>query len=106
MSLATRLTLTYLLVTLAGLLLLGGGAVALAGGYDAQRRQVELEGQADVFAAYVAELAPDAEALAALAPSLAQRAPLPGDVAVRIFRANGTLLSPQLGLGRFPSRPV
>ena len=104
MSLATRLTLTYLLITLGGLLLLGGGAVVLAGSYDAQRRQGELDGQADVFAAYVAELAPDANALTALAPSLAQRAALPPDVAARIFRTDGALVSAQLGLGPFPSR--
>jgi signal transduction histidine kinase len=106
MSLTLRLALTYLLITLGGLLLLGSGAVLLAGRYDAARREQELGGQADIFAAFVAEVAPNEGTLAALAPGLAARAALPSGVVVRIFAANGQLLSPQAGLGPFPSRPA
>jgi signal transduction histidine kinase/HAMP domain-containing protein len=106
MSLRLRLTLTYLLVTISGLLLLGGGFIALAGRYTAQQRARTLAGQAEVFANFVTELVRTPTALQSLAPDLAASGVVPGDVTVRIFSPAGTLLSAQRGLGPFPSRAV
>jgi signal transduction histidine kinase/HAMP domain-containing protein len=106
MSLRLRLTLTYLLVTVGGLLLLGGGFIALAGRYTAQQRERTLAGQAEVYANFVTELVRTPTGLQSLAPDLAASGVVPGDVTVRIFSAAGTLLSGQRGLGPFPSRAV
>lgn len=106
MSLRLRLTLTYLLVTLVGLLLLGSGFTTLAARYTAQQRERELAGQADIYARYVAELARTPTELQSLAPNLSVGGILAADVSVRIFDRDGTLLSRTSGLGPFPSRPV
>ncbi len=106
MSLTLRLPLTYLLVTLGGLLLLGGGFITLAGQYTAQQGQRALETQAAIYSDYLAALASNTADLQALATSSAISGVLPADVTVRIFSVNGTLLSNSAGLGPFPSRPV
>lgn len=103
---ARRLTLTYLLVTLIGLLLLGGGFVALAARYEGEQRQRELQAQAALYADFVAALAISAAQLQALAPGLATAAILPTDVQARIFSTGGVLLTAEGGLGPFPSRPA
>lgn len=106
MSLTLRLTLTYLLVTLSGLLLLGGAFMTLMDRYTAQQRERELAAQADVYTSYVAELARTPAELQSFAPSLSASGVLPAAVTVRIFSTGGTLLSDAAGLGPFPSRPV
>jgi signal transduction histidine kinase len=106
MRLDLRLTLTYLLITLVALALLGGGLLLLAQAYITGQAEAELAAQADLYAEFVAELTPDADALPALAPSLVTNAALPPGVTVRMFAANGNLLSDSAGLGPFPSRPV
>ncbi len=106
MSLAFRLTLTYLLVTLAGLLLLGGSFIALVNTTLSRQNQQELAAQTAIFAGLVAEIAASPAEVQALAPGLADSAAVPPGVTARIFSANGTLLSSQAGLGPFPSRPV
>lgn len=106
MSLTPRLTLTYLLVTLGGLLLLGSGIVLLASRYTAQQRERELAAQADVYVGYVTALVRTSAELQALAPNLAADQVLPAETTVRIFASNGVLLSDSAGLGPFPSRPV
>ncbi len=106
MSLHLRLTLTYLLVTISGLLLLGGGFMALAGRYTAQQRARTLAGQAEIYANFVTELVRTPTALQSLAPDLTASGVVPGDVTVRIFSPAGTLLSGQRGLGPFPSHAV
>ncbi len=106
MSLAFRLTLTYLLVTLAGLLLLGGSFIALVNSALSRQNQQELAAQTAIFAGLVAELAAGPAEVQALAPGLADSAAVPPGVTARIFAANGTLLNSAAGLGPFPSRPV
>lgn len=106
MSLAVRLTLTYLLVTLAGLLLLGGSFIALVNSALSRQNQQELAAQTAIFAGLVAELAASPAEVQALAPGLVDSASVPPGVTARIFAANGTLLSNPAGLGPFPSRPV
>lgn len=104
MSLTLRLTLTYLLVTLGGLLLLGVGAVTLAGAYTEQQRERALGSQADLYATYLSEIVASPETLPALAPDLATRATLPTGVQPRIFARNGARLAGDPALGPFPSR--
>lgn len=106
MSLRLRLTLTYLLVTISGLLLLGGGFIALAERYTRGQREQTLAAQAEVYTSFVAELVRTPTELQSLAPSLTSGAVVPGEVTVRIFSPGGTLLSGTKGLGPFPSRPV
>lgn len=106
MSLTLRLTLTYLLITLAGLLLLGAGLIVLAEHYTEQQQQRELLAQTELYASFVAELAHTPAELRSLAPDLVSGRVLPGDTTVRIFAPNGALLSESASLGPFPSRVV
>lgn len=106
MSLTLRLSLTYLLLTLVGLLLLGAGFVALADRYLAGRRAQALDAQAEIYAALIGELAGSPDALQGLAAGGVGRELLPPDTAVRIFATGGALLSGDPALGPFPSRPA
>lgn len=104
MSLTLRLTATYLLITLVGLLLLGAGFVALAGAYLGERRERELEAQAEIYAGLLGELAASPAALQALAPTRAGAELLPPGTAARVFSTTGALLAGDPALGPFPSR--
>lgn len=106
MSLTVRLALTYLLITLAGLLLVGGGFVALAGRYLARERERELDAQTEIYAALLGELAATPAELQAL--SLAPRGGrlLPAGTAARVFSPAGVLIAGDPALGPFPSRPA
>jgi signal transduction histidine kinase len=103
-SLTTRLTLSHVLVTLGGLVLLGAALIVLV-----QRGQrVEMVGnllaQAQVYAVYASELAGDSNTLAAVAPTLVRRFNPPPDITVRVLAPNGTVLFASRDLGDFPSR--
>ncbi len=105
-TLTTRLTLSYLLATLVGLMLLGGSVLGLvARGLQTQLLDA-LQSQTTVYAAYAATLASDTATLGAQAQAIVARFPTPPDVEVRIFATNGSLLLPKGPLGIFPSRPV
>lgn len=104
MALTLRLTLTYLLVTLAGVLLLGAGFVVLAERELASQRERELSAQAEIFAALLGELATTPAALQALAPSSLGADLLPSGTSARIFSTTGARLAGDPDLGPFPSR--
>ncbi|NWF79598.1 MAG: HAMP domain-containing histidine kinase [Chloroflexi bacterium] len=104
MSLTLRLTTTYLLLTLAGMLLLGAGFVWLAGRALAELRERELGAQAELYAALLGELAASAGALQALAPIRPGGELLPPGTAARVFSPAGALLAGDPDLGPFPSR--
>lgn len=104
MSLTARLALTYLLLTLAGLLLVGGGFVALAGRYLAGERERELSAQAELYAALLGELAATPAQLQALAQTPPRADMLPAGTAARIFSPAGALIAGDPDLGPFPSR--
>lgn len=106
LSLTTRLTLSHLLATLAGLLFLGGSLLALVEYSQRSEMLASLQRQAEVYAAYAAGLASDTQTLSAQAAAVAARFPPPPDVVVRIFAANGSPLIPNSPLGQFPSRLV
>ncbi len=104
MSLTVRLALTYLLITLAGLLLVGGGVVLLAGRYLADERERELGAQTAIYAALLGELSATPAQLQALAQSPVGGELLPAGTAARIFSAAGALIAGDPALGPFPSR--
>lgn len=104
MPLTLRLSLTYLLVTLAGALLLGLGLVALVERYLAQERAGALAAQAEIYAALLGELAADEAALQAIVGSGLADDLLPPDTAARVFSSAGSLLAGDPALGPFPSR--
>ncbi len=106
MSLTLRLTLTYLVITLVGLLLPGAGLIVLAEHYAEQQQQRELQAQTELYAGFVAELASTPAELRSLAPDLVSGRVLPGNTTVRIFAPTGALLTEASGLGPFPSRAV
>jgi signal transduction histidine kinase len=106
MTLTLRLTLTYLALTLAGLLLLGGGFLTLTSQYLAQRGEQELAIQVDVAAGLLAELATTPNELQALATSELVEGVLPAGTHPRIFTPAGALISGDAQLGPFPSRPA
>jgi signal transduction histidine kinase len=104
MSLTLRLTCTYLLITLTGVLLLGAGFVALAGRELAEQRARALDAQTEIYAALLGELAATPAALQALAPARPGADLLPPGTAVRVFSTAGALLAGDPALGPFPSR--
>ncbi|MEI7772222.1 MAG: HAMP domain-containing sensor histidine kinase [Chloroflexales bacterium] len=106
MPLTLRLSLTYLLLTLVGLLLLGAGFVALATSYLAGQRAQALAAQAEIYAALVGELADSPQSLQGLAAGGVGRELLPAGTAARIFSTGGALLAGDPSLGPFPSRPA
>jgi len=104
MPLTLRLSLTYLLVTLAGALLLGLGLVAMVERYlDAERARA-LSAQAAIYAALLAEIAPDGSTLGAVAGAGLADDLLPPGTAARVFGTGGGLLAGDQALGPFPSR--
>ncbi len=106
MPLTLRLILTYLVVTLGGMFLLGFGFITLAERYVDQQRYQELAAQAEVYSRFLSTLVDTSTQFQVLAPDLAASRIVPANVTVRLFAANGTLLSASRGLGPFPSRPV
>lgn len=104
MSLTLRLSLTYLLITLAGVLLLGAGLILLTERYLAEQQARELGAQAELFTALLDELAATPAALQALAPALPGGELLPPDTEARLFSGAGALLAGDPALGPFPSR--
>ncbi|MBA3945287.1 MAG: HAMP domain-containing histidine kinase [Herpetosiphonaceae bacterium] len=105
-TLTTRLTLSYVLATLVGLVLLGGSVLGLVARSLQTQLLDALQSQTAVYAAYAATLASDTSTLGAQASAIVERFPTPPDVEVRIFATNGSLLLPKGPLGLFPSRPV
>lgn len=106
MSLTVRLALTYLLITLGVLLLVGGGFVALAGRYLAAERERELSAQTELYAALLGELATTPAQLQALAQSPSGGDLLPAGTSARVFSQAGALVAGDPALGPFPSRPA
>ncbi|NTU80827.1 MAG: HAMP domain-containing histidine kinase [Chloroflexales bacterium] len=104
MSLTVRLGLTYLLITLVGLLLVGSGFVALAGRYLAGERERELSAQAEIYAALLGELADTPAQLQALSRSSPADDLLPAGTQARIFSIAGARIAGDPSLGLFPSR--
>lgn len=104
MALTLRLGLTYLLITLVGLLLVGGGFVALAGRYLAGARERELSAQAEMYAALLGELADTPTQFQTLVTASPERQLLPPGTAVRAFSLAGVLLAGDPALGPFPGR--
>ncbi|HEY0601555.1 MAG TPA: HAMP domain-containing sensor histidine kinase [Herpetosiphonaceae bacterium] len=103
-SLKTRLTLSHVLVTLGGLILLGVALIVLV--QRGQRADMisNLTAQAQVYAVYASELATDSNTLAVVAPTLVQRFNPPPDTTVRVLAPNGAVLFASRDLGNFPSR--
>lgn len=106
MSLTLRLSLTYLLLTIVGLLLLGTGFVALATRYLTNQRAQTLDSQAEIYTAMIGELADSAQSLQSLASGGIGREVLLDGTTVRIFSTDGALLVGDSSLGPFPSRPA
>lgn len=105
-SLLTRLTLSHVLVTLAGTTLLITTLLLLAGAGLRQATQADLASRAQVMALYAAEIAPDSATLAAIAADLPRRFLLEPGMALRVFAPNGNLLFASSDLGPFPSAAV
>ncbi len=103
-SLTTRLTWSHLLATGVALLLLAATLLLLL--IRAQRAQTidALNAQASLYAAYASELAPTTASLEGVADRIVRRFPRPAGTMVRIFAANGALLTADRSLGEFPSR--
>ena len=104
-SLAGRLATTYLLTTLSVLIGLSAAVYFFVAFYLDRRLEAELAAQADFYAAYTANLAPDERALAGLAPTIADLFAPQADLTVRFFAAsNGALLAATQDIGPQPSR--
>ncbi|NJN18103.1 MAG: HAMP domain-containing histidine kinase [Oscillochloris sp.] len=106
MSLTLRLALTYLAVTLIGMLLLGLGLSALAERYLESQRNTTLQAQSAIYAELLGELASDQSSLSAIAAGTFNRNRLSEGNAVRVFSNTGALLVGDPALGPFPSRPA
>ncbi len=105
-SLTTRLTCSHLLATTVALMLLGLTVFALLSRNQRSEMIAGLNTQAAIYATYASQLAPTPPILEAVADSVVRRFPRPRDTTVRIFATNGSLLSSDLSLGEFPSRPA
>jgi signal transduction histidine kinase len=104
-SLAWRLTAAYLLTTLFVLVGLGLAIYFFTAFYLDERLDADLAAQAEFYAAYVAHLSPDEDALASLAPTVVGLFASQTDLTVRVFAArNGTLLAATQDIGPQPSR--
>ncbi|MBN1976108.1 MAG: HAMP domain-containing histidine kinase [Anaerolineae bacterium] len=104
-SLAQRLATTYLLTTLLVLIVLGVVVYFSTSFYLDRRLEMELDAQADFYAAYAASLAADERALSSLAPTVASLFAPQADLTVRFFAAgNGALLAATQDIGPEPSR--
>lgn len=102
-SLTTRLTLSHVLVTLAGLLLLSVAFLLLVNRNQRQQTIANLTAQGQVYATYAAQLAPDTNTLGAIAPDLVRRFGIASTTTLRVFGPNGTILFASQNLGAFPS---
>ncbi len=102
-SLTTRLTLSHVLVMLAGLLLLGIALLALVQRSQRTQTLANLTAQANVYAAYASEVALDTNTLTAIAPTLIRRFTIGPDTTVRVLAPNGAVLYASRNLGAFPS---
>lgn len=102
-SLTTRLTVSHLLVTLAGVALLGATLLALVQRSQRDQTLANLTAQAQVYAAYAGEVATTTDTLRAIAPDLARRFSIAPDSVLRILAPNGAVLYASRDLGSFPS---
>ncbi len=104
-SLSWRLTTTYLLTTLLIVLALSVTVYLSTAFYLDERLEAELTAQADFYATYAAQLAPDERMLAGLAPTIVTLFAPQADLNVRFFAAsNGALLAATQDIGPQPSR--
>lgn len=104
-SLAWRLAATYILTTLFVVLILSAAVYLATAVYLDERLETELTSQADFYAAYAANLAPDELALAGLAPTIVGLFAPQTDLNVRFFAiSNGALLAATQDIGPQPSR--
>jgi signal transduction histidine kinase len=104
-SLARRLATTYLLSTLLVLIGLSATIYLFTTYYLNQRLEMELDTQAEFYAAYAASLASDERTLVSLASTIASLFAPQADLTVRFFSAsNGALLAATQDIGPQPSR--
>ena len=104
-SLAWRLTTTYLLTTLLIVLALSATVYVFTAFYLDERLEAELTAQANFYATYAAQLAPDERTLAGLAPTIVTLFAPQADLNVRFFAASsGALLAATQDIGPQPSR--
>ena len=104
-SLAWRLATTYLLTTLLIVIALSVTVYLSTTFYLNEQLDIELAGQADFYAAYAANLAPDERTLAGLAPTIVSLFAPQADLNVRFFAvSNGALLAATQDIGPQPSR--
>jgi signal transduction histidine kinase len=103
-SLTWRLAAAYSLTTLLIVAALGFCVHWLTAYYLYQRLAVELEAQADFYAAYAVQLAPDATTLAAASPTIVSLFAPQSDLNVRFFAVTtGALLAATRDIGSEPS---
>jgi signal transduction histidine kinase len=103
-SLAWRLAATYLLTTSITVLILSVAVYFATAVYLNERLEAELASQADFYAAYAANLAPDEVTLAGLAPTAVDLFAPQDDLNVRFFAArDGSLLAATQDIGPQPS---
>jgi signal transduction histidine kinase len=103
-SLTWRLAAAYSLTTLLIVTALGFGVHWLTAYYLDERLDSELEAQADFYAAYAGQLAPDATSLAALGPTIVDLFAPQSDLNVRFFAVGtGALLAATRDIGSEPS---
>jgi signal transduction histidine kinase len=99
------LTITYLLTTLLVVLALSVAVYLFTAFYLDERLEAELTAQAEFYATYAAQLAPDERTLAGLAPTIVGFFAPQADLNVRFFAAsNGALLAATQDIGPQPSR--
>jgi signal transduction histidine kinase len=104
-SLAWRLATTFLLITLLIVLALSVAVYLSTAFYLDERLEAELAAQADFYATYAAQLAPDERTLAGLAPTIVDLFALQADLNVRFFAASsGALLAATQDIGPQPSQ--
>lgn len=104
-SLAWRLATTFLLTTLLIVLALSAMVYFSTVFYLDERLEAELIAQADFYATYAAQLAPDERTLAGLAPTIVTLFAPQADLNVRFFAASsGALLAATQDIGPQPSR--
>jgi signal transduction histidine kinase len=104
-SLAWRLAATFLLTTSCIVLILSLAVYIATAAYLDGRLEAELNSQADFYAAYAANLAPDEATLAGLAPTMVGLFAPQTDLNVRFFAArDGSLLAATQDIGPQPSR--
>jgi signal transduction histidine kinase len=104
-SLAWRLSTIYLLTTLLIVLALSAIVYFSTAFYLDERLEAELTAQADFYATYAAQLAPDERTLVGLAPTIVTLFAPQADLNVRFFAAStGALLAATQDIGPQPSR--